>query len=158
MPAAPPGKDEFGRDLPASAAAAAGKPADGVDGEEDMALDDSDDEGKAPGRNGPAQQTQQYPQDQFQQNQQQQQQPYQRQQGQFPPPPQTNHNNRFGGPAPGAGSGPTLQTFDLSTFNPMMPEAWVALGQAWKNSTGREANQLDLMAFLASGGTNVPPS
>ncbi len=66
------GKDEFGRDLPASAAAAAGKPADGVDGEEDMALDDSTMKAKVPvvmDRSADSATSQH----QFQQNQQQQQ-------------------------------------------------------------------------------------
>lgn len=39
----------------------------------------------------------------------------------------------------------------MSSFNPALPESWAALGAAWKVTTGREPNQMELMGFLATG-------
>lgn len=44
-----------------------------------------------------------------------------------------------------------LSSFDLTTFNPTSPESWAALGAAWKVTTGRDPNQMELMGFLATG-------
>ncbi|EJT51154.1 hypothetical protein A1Q1_07618 [Trichosporon asahii var. asahii CBS 2479] len=51
----------------------------------------------------------------------------------------------------GGSGGATLQTFDLTSFNPATPESWSALAQAWQNTTGRQPNQFELMQFLATG-------
>lgn len=123
-----PGKDEFGRDLPTSGG-------DNAE-EEDMALDQSDDEGnnQKPTPNAilpnPAAQAAT---------------PY--------------GNLNAGGPVMGnVGSGqnlqkmgPSLDTFDRSQFNPADPSAWMMLGLAWKGTVGREPNQMELMEYLATG-------
>ena len=49
-------------------------------------------------------------------------------------------------------SGERLETFNIATFNPMMPECWASLGRAFKNTTGREPGQMELMGFLAGQG------
>ncbi len=56
----------------------------------------------------------------------------------------------------GPGAGPRLETFDMTTFNPMMPESWAALALAWKGTTGREPGQMELMGFLAGQGPVMP--
>jgi hypothetical protein len=48
-------------------------------------------------------------------------------------------------------TGPTLQTFDLTTFNPANPESWATLAGAWERTTGRMPGQVELMQFLATG-------
>ncbi|WWC96288.1 hypothetical protein V866_003155 [Kwoniella sp. B9012] len=45
----------------------------------------------------------------------------------------------------------TLDTFPINTFDPSSPDSWSHLAQAWKNSMGRDPNQLELMAFLSGG-------
>jgi hypothetical protein len=43
----------------------------------------------------------------------------------------------------------TLDTFDLTSFNPMDPSSWATLGEAWKNSKGSEPNQMELMGWMS---------
>ena len=116
----------------------------GEDGEEDMALDDSDDESKPPTA-GPSTQP-----------------PVP---GSFQPPalvpssqpqaayaPQALSNTSLPGPsAVGVPGAPTLETFDRTAFNPSDPAAWATLGQAWRSSLGRDPNQMELMEWLATG-------
>lgn len=45
----------------------------------------------------------------------------------------------------------TLHTFPLQTFDPSSAESWAKLGEAWQNSTGREPEQIELMHWLATG-------
>lgn len=45
----------------------------------------------------------------------------------------------------------TLQTFDFTTFDGTKPDSWVALAQAWTNTTGAEPNQMQLMMFISTG-------
>jgi hypothetical protein len=52
----------------------------------------------------------------------------------------------------------TLDTFDLEGFNGNSPESWMLLAKAWENSIGRAPNQMELMGYLASGGTMRPDS
>ena len=47
----------------------------------------------------------------------------------------------------------SLETFDMSTFDPTNPASWAGLAQAFHISTGREPNQLELMQYLATGGS-----
>ncbi|WRT67944.1 uncharacterized protein IL334_004918 [Kwoniella shivajii] len=119
-------------------------------GEEDMALDESDDE-QRPDFIKPTIQhhpstgdlrndhTQNYHSQQ--QQQQQQQEPQQQQQQQ--------HQQQ--GRALASGQGLTLDSFPITTFDPSSPDSWVQLAEAWKNSMGRDPNQMELMAFLAGG-------
>lgn len=58
--------------------------------------------------------------------------------------------------ASGSEFGPRLETFDVTSFNPMMPECWSALAEAWKGTTGRDAGQMELMGFLAGQGPVMP--
>ncbi|ODN81872.1 hypothetical protein L202_02223 [Cryptococcus amylolentus CBS 6039] len=69
-----------------------------------------------------------------------------------PPPPNVNPQPPF--PTPAAQPTPeptrlTLEDFPLHTFDPSDPAAWVALGQAWTNSMGREPGGAELMGWLA---------
>ncbi|KIR80410.1 protein NRD1 [Cryptococcus gattii EJB2] len=45
----------------------------------------------------------------------------------------------------------TLHTFPLQTFDPSSADSWAKLGEAWQNSTGREPEQIELMHWLATG-------
>jgi hypothetical protein len=54
-------------------------------------------------------------------------------------------------PAPVQPSVTTLHTFDMSTFDGTTPESWVALAQAWTNTTGAEPNQWQLMYYIQTG-------
>ncbi|OCF39556.1 hypothetical protein I317_06666 [Kwoniella heveanensis CBS 569] len=86
-------------------------------------------------------------------------------------PPSASSQNAYTAPGLGPGTGPgdapmhhrnsdqfqpqplqRLETFDISSFDPTSPESWISLGEAWKNTMGREPNQMELMAFLAGGG------
>lgn len=49
---------------------------------------------------------------------------------------------------PVGGTGPTLDNFDMTSFNPMDPGSWSTLGEAWKRSRGTEPNQMDLMGWM----------
>ncbi|OCF57066.1 hypothetical protein L486_05925 [Kwoniella mangroviensis CBS 10435] len=92
-------------------------------GEEDMTLDDGSDDG-----------IQQPPiQHQNQQNY------------------NNNNHNDNASQQPNTNTMMTLDTFPINTFNPSSPESWSNLAQAWKNSMGRDPNQLELMAFLSGG-------
>ncbi|WWC62744.1 uncharacterized protein I303_105341 [Kwoniella dejecticola CBS 10117] len=53
--------------------------------------------------------------------------------------------------ASAAGPMMTLDTFPIQTFDPSSPDSWASLAQAWKNSMGKEPNQIELMAFLSGG-------
>ena len=78
----------------------------------------------------------------------------------FPPPNQNVNGNGYppvhspsgNNNGPPAGLNDTLETFNIATFNPMSPDSWAALGRAYKNTTGREPGQMDLMGFLAGQG------
>lgn len=133
------------------------------DGEEDMALDVSDEEERA--RGGPTVAQAAYPpstvpppylsapppvappfpppssasapQHQQQQQQQQQQTPISISSSLQP----TNRRNDL----------VTLHTFPLQTFDPSSADSWTKLGEAWQNSTGREPEQIELMHWLATG-------
>jgi hypothetical protein len=60
-------------------------------------------------------------------------------------------------PPPPTSSEPTLDTYDVATFNPMSPESWAALGKAWRNSNrGAEPTPEALMMFLMSKGVGMP--
>nr|XP_019045446.1 hypothetical protein I302_05836 [Kwoniella bestiolae CBS 10118]OCF24376.1 hypothetical protein I302_05836 [Kwoniella bestiolae CBS 10118] len=113
------------------------KPAQGEEGggEEDMTLDDGSDDGAQPSQqqhqqqqqnNGHNRPSEYQPQQRYSQNQHQSQ--------------QTNQSVTV-----------TLDTFPIQSFNPSQPESWASLAEAWKNSMGREPNQMELMAFLAGG-------
>lgn len=45
----------------------------------------------------------------------------------------------------------TLHTFPLQTFDPSSADSWAKLGEAWQNSTGREPEQIELIHWLATG-------
>ncbi|GFZ45037.1 hypothetical protein JCM24511_02763 [Saitozyma sp. JCM 24511] len=133
-------------------------PEDG--GEEDMALDESDDEGRQSGtRNrsedtsaglpsmpAPIQETLPPPTNGTAH-------PF------HPPPPgglpPSALPSQSGGPGgvggPRRSSGPTLDNFDMTSFNPANPESWATLAKAWEGSVGRQPNQIELMQFLATG-------
>ena len=55
----------------------------------------------------------------------------------------------------------TLDSFDLSTFNPADPAAWTSLAKVWQASTGMEPNQFLLMQWVQTkmmgGGANIAP-
>jgi len=53
---------------------------------------------------------------------------------------------------PASAPGPTLESFDMASFNPMDPGAWARLGEAWKGSKGSEPSQMDLMGWMMGGG------
>ncbi|WWC70919.1 uncharacterized protein I206_104871 [Kwoniella pini CBS 10737] len=123
------------------------------EGEEDMALDEgSDDENTSkPSNNTVANPTNQEFQNnlptsstsnaqlQFQPNN---------------PAQQGNHDQlqNNANPQPTENSiGLTLDTFPIAQFNPSSPDSWANLAQAWKNSMGKEPNQMELMAFLSGG-------
>ena len=159
-----PGKDEFGRDLPASKAPDGEAKEAAEDGEEDMALDDSEDEGKPtvkvqtgnPADSSGGQALVHPPLPPL--NQSSHAASFQRDSGNFGGPASNGVPN-LGGMAPNMpmpasnapNSGPTLDTFDRASFNPTDPTAWATLGQAWKASVGRDPNQMELMEWLATG-------
>ncbi|WVQ73288.1 hypothetical protein IAR50_002856 [Cryptococcus sp. DSM 104548] len=64
----------------------------------------------------------------------------------LPPPPSQTALTQ---PTPPAPNQLTLETFPLHLFDPSDPTAWVVLGQAWKNSMGREPGGAELMGWLA---------
>ena len=154
LPPIQPGKDEFGRDLPESGREGENKAEDGG-GEEDMALDDSDDEDIA----APTISIAEKPENSTTHS------------TTLPSPPLLHQAL----PSSIAGSSfapttdratlpqnglpnfsnastlmkATLETFDISSFNPADPTSWTALAEAFQNSTGKEPNQMDIMQFLA---------
>ncbi|WVN90585.1 uncharacterized protein L203_105825 [Cryptococcus depauperatus CBS 7841] len=121
----------------------------GEDSEEDMALEDSEDEavnvGNISNKGGPASSASMPANVPF---------------GQRPPflPPQQQYNTQHPQPpvaANAAISQPsqnlmTLQNFSLQAFNPSLSESWALLGEAWKNTTGKEPEQVELMHWLAT--------
>ncbi len=59
--------------------------------------------------------------------------------------------------SPSASREPTLDTYDVATFNPMSPDSWAALGKAWRNSNqGAEPNPEALTMYLMSKGVGMP--
>ncbi|CAD6577606.1 MAG: hypothetical protein TREMPRED_001993 [Tremellales sp. Tagirdzhanova-0007] len=144
------GKDEFGRDLLPDRPTDESKPEEGG-GEEDMAIDVSDEENDPvqPGPTVPSQ-TKSPPQPiplPVQGTA-----PFTLDPGSLPIPiPPT-----FPQPVIPISSQSTLATFDMSVFNPADSTCWVSLAQAFHGSTGREPNQMELMQFLATG--EVPGS
>ncbi|CAK9780502.1 unnamed protein product [Cutaneotrichosporon oleaginosum] len=73
-------------------------------------------------------------------------------------PHERDEPSRSGAPGnfqpPGAGlgrsGGATLETFDWASFNPGDGGSWASLGEAWRASTGREPNQMELMQFMVA--------
>jgi hypothetical protein len=43
---------------------------------------------------------------------------------------------------------PTLETFDIKTFDPNQPASWAALAEAWEGTNGRQPNPQELMEWL----------
>ncbi|KAE8538913.1 hypothetical protein D1P53_005281 [Cryptococcus gattii VGV] len=135
------------------------------DGEEDMALDVSDEEERAKGEPNVAQAA--YPPSNVpppylsapppvappfppssasapQQHQPQHQQSHQQQQTPISISSSLQSTNRRNDLV-------TLHTFPLQAFDPSSADSWAKLGEAWQNSTGKEPEQIELMHWLATG-------
>ncbi|WWD18622.1 hypothetical protein CI109_103075 [Kwoniella shandongensis] len=111
------------------------------DGEADMTLDNSDEDDEPTSKN-------KIPQYQNQnQNQNQSHTPN--------PVAASGNDHGNGGNVPmstsTSTSTSTLASFDIASFDPTSPQSWQTLGEAWRNTTGKEPDQVALMHFLATG-------
>ncbi|KAK8858727.1 hypothetical protein IAR55_002956 [Kwoniella newhampshirensis] len=149
-PAPPPPVKQEGRAPPPSWMMESNN--DGGEGEADMTLDDSDDNDEpVPSRKIESTNPHHQPQQSLQPSTQGQPQPFANTPTPNPNPMNNNNENGNVHAATTTTTTTTLADFDISSFDPTSPDSWHKLGMAWKNTTGKEPDQVALIHFLATG-------